>query len=310
MVCIELNVESEPGEPLARLLVSWFEGALHELGSAHVDRLASQGALPADSVRRNGVPCGTPGGLWGFVTIARTTDGRYRRSPRVFSQKNVAWFLAQLKDPPQHAELGITSLNADAIPDGTTPDLLRIGFDYGDSQAPGWLRLWLRTEPDPRHITEAIAIEHEAAMLSFLRTRADRLNPSYASIGDETPGSSPTSLESCLPFPIMPTEQLPAGRTRLRGYSWITILAAELIERVGGADALRRSGAFIDVAPLTHGGLWLQATERLDQYDDEAVERVWHALKPVIPAGTPRDPNPPRCGTRWKVVFRDAAGPA
>lgn len=303
MAAVELNLESEPGEPLARLLVSWFEGALQELAAADRARLAEQGKLPADSVRRPGIPCGPPNGLWGFVTVVRNG----RRSPRVFSEKNVAWFLEQLHDPPQNAELAIMVVDADGMPDARTPDLLRVGFDYGGFQAPGWLRLRLHTEPDRRHATEDMAHAHEKAMVAFLRSRADLLNPSYGSIGDEAPGVSETSLEACLPMVILPAEQLPAGRSRLRGYSWVTILAAELIDKVGGADALQRSGAFAEVAPLAHGGLWLQATEHLADYDDDAMMRVWQALKPVIPPGMPRDPYPHGGGPSWKVVFRDAS---
>jgi hypothetical protein len=305
MAAVELNLESEPGEPLARLLTSWFEGALHELAAAARARLAEQGKLPADSVRRSGIPCGPPDGLWGFVTIVRNG----RRSPRVFSEKNVSWFLEQLRDPPQDAELGIMVLNADGMPDARTPDLLRVGFGYGGFEAPGWLRLRLRTEPDWRHATDAMARAHETAMVGFLRSRADLLNPSYGSIGDEAPGIGDTSLEACLPVVISPAEQLPAGRARLRGYSWVTVLAAELIDKVGGVSALQRSGEFAEVVPLAHGGLWLQATEHLADYDDDAMLRVWQALKPVIPPGMPRDPYPHGGGPQWKVVFRDASDP-
>jgi hypothetical protein len=307
LVSGELNFESEPGTPLAEHLMSWYQGALDELVAADLVRLLAQGKLPADSVRRSGVPCGPPDGLWGFVAIARTSGGKYRRSPKVISQKNIDWFLGELKDPPQSAEIGIVTLDADGMPAET---LLRVGFDYGDSQADGWLRLWSKANPDRRDGSHGASTAHDTAVAAFLRARAERANPSYGSIGDDARGWEKTSLESCLPMYIPTAERLPAGRRRLRGYSWVTIIATELVDIVGGVDGLRRSGAFVEVAPLADGGLWLQATDHLADFDAAALERVWLVLKPIIPAGMPRNPDPPAVGSEWAVVFRDSAGAA
>jgi hypothetical protein len=56
---------------------------------------------------------------------------------------------------------------------------------------------------------------------------------------------------------------------------------------LGGADAVRATGAFCSVVALEHGGLWLQATPSYDEYDILAARRVFRALSPVLVAGTP-----------------------
>jgi hypothetical protein len=59
----------------------------------------------------------------------------------------------------------------------------------------------------------------------------------------------------------------------LRGYSWVTICAAELAVRLGGAGALAASGAFDEVTELPGGQVFLRATPTLDEYQGEVVRR-------------------------------------
>ncbi|MEI4913982.1 hypothetical protein Q8G39_28440, partial [Klebsiella pneumoniae] len=73
-------------------------------------------------------------------------------------------------------------------------------------------------------------------------------------------------------------EAIADSRTVLRGYSWLTVVAGELADRLGGPDALRASGAFVQVEPLRSGGVWLLASDDYAGYTDERVEAVWRAL--------------------------------
>jgi hypothetical protein len=45
------------------------------------------------------------------------------------------------------------------------------------------------------------------------------------------------------------------------------------------------SGAFCDVRPLPHGGLWLRATPTIEKFAGERIQAVFEALAPVLIAG-------------------------
>jgi hypothetical protein len=81
----------------------------------------------------------------------------------------------------------------------------------------------------------------------------------------------------------------PRAREVLRGYAWLTIVPRELAVRLGGPEAMRATGAFVEVEQLAGGGLWLRATEDPGDYDHAAAERVFHAVRSVLPAGMPKE---------------------
>ena len=55
---------------------------------------------------------------------------------------------------------------------------------------------------------------------------------------------------------------------------------------------------------LPTGSVWLQATERLEDYRDDAVRRVFHPVAAVLPAGEPK----PYVGEYLgRMVYEDAS---
>ncbi|GAA0940182.1 hypothetical protein GCM10009554_30650 [Kribbella koreensis] len=90
----------------------------------------------------------------------------------------------------------------------------------------------------------------------------------------------------------------------IRGYSWITLCPAVLVERVGGVKGLRASGAFAEVRLLGSGDVLLLATSTPQEFDRAALRRVWVALAPVLPAGLPKLPIHEE---HLEVVLEDAA---
>jgi hypothetical protein len=71
------------------------------------------------------------------------------------------------------------------------------------------------------------------------------------------------------------------------GTRWLTLVAQELADRLGGVAALERSGAFAQVRQLRAGGVWLLATENFADYGMESAERVFRVLAPVVRPGNP-----------------------
>ncbi len=295
----EVDVEMPEPARYAEVAGRWLDGALSELAGGYRRALEEGPPLPAEAIRRP-IPCGPPGAVWGFGSVVRRGPKGERRSSRVFSAKNLRWFLAQLADPPMEATLGISVLNENGYP-GESP--LRI-VAQRDEGAPQWLRLAFEAEEE-----DLLDPANQAAWLRFVRAAVEQLNPSFGQISYRY-GLGHTALEQTVGPPWLDTsETIPRSRQVLRGYGWLTICAQELAERLGGAEALRATGAFHEVAQLAGGGVWLLATADFRQYDDDAVEPVFRALAPVLPTGTPvrRDLPPERGWPPYRIVYRDAA---
>lgn len=96
-----------------------------------------------------------------------------------------------------------------------------------------------------------------------------------------------------------------ARRDFARGYSWVTILGIDFVDRLCGIDALAATGAFQVVRRLPLGAVWLQATAHYRDYDMPAASRVFRALRSVLLPGLP---EPPGHNTMLrKLVIEDAA---
>jgi hypothetical protein len=100
------------------------------------------------------------------------------------------------------------------------------------------------------------------------------------------------------------------------GYGWLTVLAEELGERLGGLEVLRASGAFVQVDRLASGGFWLLATRTWDEYGWPEAEGLFEVVAPVLPPGRPEVPRekstvmgqpPVSWRSRNMVVERDPA---
>lgn len=79
----------------------------------------------------------------------------------------------------------------------------------------------------------------------------------------------------------------------------MTVTSAGVLDRLGGVEAVRGSGAFAEVIELPAGGAVLQATPRLSEYEGAAVRRVFEALAPVLPEEAPR----PDEFDRYKLIY-------
>ncbi|MFF4574402.1 hypothetical protein [Streptomyces sp. NPDC001410] len=139
------------------------------------------------------------------------------------------------------------------------------------------------------------------SLVDFLAQALDDLDPIFARIEYDV-FSDWSNIEAVLNRG--PDESLPEGREFLRGYAWVTVCPEELAERLGGSAALSVCGAFHQVVPLRAGGVLLQATETLAGYTDEAMERVFRAIAPVLPEG---EPCPDPAHPEHRFVPLDAA---
>jgi hypothetical protein len=269
----ELVTRSPGRDQWAELAAAWFTEIRTEL-FPEVDRGLREGARARLWVRHQPEPVGG--------SRARYSDQAWRR------------FLDSLATAyPYHAEL----LTEEPEWPHQGGGGVRIAADRNHAH-PEWTTLSVRApwrEPEVRPRTAA------REWAEFIKERVIRSGADYAHVTDDPELNGGTALEDATGRSTEIT--VPRCCEVLRGYSWVTVCAPELGERLGGADTLAASGAFDEVVGLPGGQVYLRATPALEDYYDEAVSRVFRALAPVLLTGRPRRGS---SATRLGRLVRDA----
>lgn len=104
---------------------------------------------------------------------------------------------------------------------------------------------------------------------------------------------------------ISPLKGIQQSENVLRGYPWVTVCSARIVDRLGGVARLRESGAFTEVEELPTGSVWLRTMNCLADYTGDALRSVIRVVAPVLPQGRPR----PYAGREiGRLVYEDPAG--
>ncbi|WP_300678605.1 hypothetical protein [Nocardioides sp.] len=288
---INLEVPTDPAvwEEVVR---PWAEGGVAALASGAVERLLAAPALTTRNLARNTEPLGLPGTPWGSLSVE--PEDR-RRSGPLYAWTKPTWakFLKALGENPRHLGVSFCSLDEEGFSGGGVTFRLAAGLGVLPR---GWGALTLFQKP----VGDAERDDVAQRWVDFVRDFVSSV-PVPVAFG---------SIDQDLSVYQTPFEE--STRTRfggalgtgfLRGYSWVTIVGASAMERIGGIEALRSSGAFVSVDEVGFGSVMVQATERLSDYDEEAVRRVFEALAPALPAGKAH----PTFDARARLVLRDAA---
>jgi hypothetical protein len=176
-------------------------------------------------------------------------------------------------------------------------------------QQPGWVSLLVHAfiGAGPFDRGEAAApypSRRQRQWAEFVKAWAARSDASYAHVTDDALARGDTALEVALR--VTAQENVPRCHEVLRGYSWVTVCAAELAARLGGTKALMSSGAFDEVTGLPAGQVFLRATPTVQDYEGEPVRRVFWTLAPVVLTGRPH-PSAGVAQGRRLVLDADAA---
>lgn len=239
--------------------------------------------------------------LWGDVSILYPPRNKHYMKP--YSKTSLKR-LAALAPTFVDAEVSLRK-EADGRERSCALEVVRIGEETGFAR----LLVWIDPETDGR-------LDAESPEVSLLRDFAEQFRVVFGHVSRaDRSRSAETELEQALI--LRPQLTVPEWDQRLRGYSWVTIVPKVLADRVGGAAGLRASGAFAEIAEMPHGAVWLQATRTWEEYagDQSAIERVFEALAPVLPAGKPdtKDiirpgaPGMPELSVPYLVSARNAA---
>jgi uncharacterized protein YndB with AHSA1/START domain len=286
-------VRAGSGEELVRVGELWLRLATREISPA------AWAQVPERPPGKRG---GAPGGMSARVTVI---TGPMTVKGRGYSKSAWEWGLRSLAEGAPGVEVTLSELNEngeayqgpetanltvsarrrpagaeDGTEDGTV--LLEAGGDVPGPEGEVW-----RPEVPQR-------------WAGVMRTVAEASDVEYGYLSDVGGWNGRTPLEWCLK---LARTTRPPGPL-LRGYSWLTICPPEAASVLGGAAGLAGTGAFHEVAELPSGAVWLQATQRFDEYEEVAATRVFRVVAPVLPGGLP-DPGPAE-EQRFRLAWRDA----
>jgi hypothetical protein len=272
----QLTAEVGEDARFPELARGWFTGVLADLLPGVAAGLAAGRALYKRDPRDASVDTlwGEPHAVHAILKVTKKPAGPIARWVQY---SPAAWrrFLNGMSGYPYGATIGITPLDENGRP--------------VSNEGRATIKV-TRLRNDPRWATfscmagAALAGRSQVAgqWTAFAREQAADTRAVYADIG--WPASGSTLLEYATG--TRPERTVPRSRTRLRGYSWATLVPPELAGDLGGIGALRASGAFDQVGELGYGAARLQATADPGDYDEHAARAVFEALAPVLIGGT------------------------
>jgi hypothetical protein len=273
---IELDSRIICREDFAQLVLSWISATGKLLG-LDPERPPAGGMLPF------AVPA-LPSGFWPFGEPTALAAGIYvqllpqRRPGRGARCATGSW--RKLSDSlreenPYQVSLHLTPVRGSgALAGRGKPAVLSV---TREPAAPEWVRF-------EAHLPEGIVAWRgtaggEAAWLQFIRDWVSGVPTSYGHIASDA-NSFSTSHEASAGRKAWDT--VPYCEERLRGWSWVTVCASRLTEKLGGLETLAASGAFVEVTAVAGGSLFLRATETMEEYDKTSAAKVFSALVPVL----------------------------
>jgi hypothetical protein len=288
----ELTAEADR-ETFAGLARGWLSETLDEVAPGLARDLRARPVVRAAPLGTADVgrPWGEPGHVLGWV-------GTHRRSPMdgrevLYSERSWERTLAGLEDYPFEVSLRVARLDERGFPLHRDREaaLLRI---WHDPFAPGSAGFSFGVSADETGWPDAPTLQGRWAR--FVKRQAAAVGACWGSMTDDI-GGIDTALERATASSRR-SPHLTSPREQLRGYSWVTVVAAELAERLGGTGAIAATGAFCEVEELPGGSLWLRATPTINEFTGDAVRRVFQALSPVLLNGTAKF----EFGERYRLV--------
>jgi hypothetical protein len=277
-------------------VVDWFTMAVERLAGEFMAELPADG-LPSKGLRDpEGGPFGPVGSRWCSLLVIGQGRRRLSKSLRAWSPKNWERFLSQAAEMSVEMSAKFSTLNRFGL--AGTPSLTISAYRPRPPEARQWLRLDATYIVGSLGETAPIPDEVPEGWREFLLSQAGLSPAVFGFLADDViSAGTRTPLEDARA--TFPTDTLPLSDSQVRGYSWMTVTSAGVLQRLGGIEAVRSNGAFASAVELPSGGAVLQATPRLSEYEGDAVRRVFEALAPVLPADAPR----PDAFNRFKLVY-------
>jgi hypothetical protein len=248
-----------------QLIRDWFDLAWRELGGAMRDRVAAAPAAAGP----------VPHGIHLLATTLVPADEEV-----FFAYDMASWdrFLDWIAAAPTEGA-AFHAVRSDAagamLPSYRTDEYWRVFVNREPWDGRDLVQLTIESKQPYLYADPA----REAAVVAFLDRMARRADADYAEAGFGYGGLG--TVVDCTTYTYW-WDSAGQARERLRGYSWLTMVPAPLVSRLGGAARLRATGAFAAVAELPGGAVLLRATEHFRDYRDAEAQRVFAVLRPVL----------------------------
>jgi hypothetical protein len=271
----------------ARHARSWLSEARTGLFPELSQRLPGTAILRWLTDDRNAA-IGPPGATYAVINVCREASPFRGTSTVLYSPRAWQHLLATMASVyPFDVRFMMMPLDeAGRLVDSRAAVVAAVSRDQAD---PRWVRFVMRA---PKDLISWGRSKVQEEWIQFAESWAGQLDACYGHLSDDADDAG-SVLEMATQTLGIDPPTVPRCREVLRGYSWVTVCAPELAQRLGGVPALTASGAFHQVRELPGGQILLRATPRLEQYKGAAVERVFRTLAPVLLTGrTARDRAP------------------
>ncbi len=268
------------GDALAAAAVPWLQDVLTEVFTELYDGLRARPVVRDKPRARSDID--TPWGQAGHVLgVLRTYQSRPLISGRdvVFSEKSWQRFLSRLGNYPHAVDVMINQLDQRGFPVHRGSAGMGIRRDF---YLPDWYRFTFGAMAADTSWPDSPEAQDRWAEL--VKRHAAAVGACAGGMNDDMGWGEATALQrAAARFSL--ADHSTDFRSVLRGYSWITIVPPEAAARLGGASALKASGAFWDVTELPNSAVWLRATPTINEFTGNKIRAVFETLAPELPTG-------------------------
>jgi hypothetical protein len=273
----ELIAEIGSAEAFASSASGWLDGVLTEVFPSLRQGLRDRPVTKAPPAARQDTakPWGEPGHVLGRLRVHRDHPA-FKGREALYSDRAWQRALTGLADHPWTVSVEIRELDDHGFPAHKGWTGIEVTRDY---YAPTWVTFSFSAPAADTGWPESPQLQDEWA--HFVQREAGRVNACAGKMTDDV-GAGQTALQRAT-HNMSP--KIEDSRSVLRGYSWVTVVTADLVARLGGAEQIESTGAFYQVSPLPNGALWLRATPTINEFTDEKVRAVFEALAPVLLTG-------------------------
>ncbi|MBT2439162.1 hypothetical protein J7E93_03295 [Streptomyces sp. ISL-36] len=297
-LCVELTVHEPNDSRRADIAFQWLtegvsaadaEGLIPALPEN--PRLSEAGYknVPASAVARRT-------GVFGFLEVSPADTFGVLYNP--YATGALPWLRKQLDRFPESAGARIGTIDPG---DGQETRRISLSVTF-DEDLPEYVKLVYVVDEAELAAQETSAAAH-ARLLATIGWAAHRFDVVFGHASYEHAGGA-TEQEHYTRGPgRVPSINTPLWRSRVRGYSWLTIVSGDIALALGGRPALEATGAFQEIEHLPNGSLLLLATRRFQDYRGEAVAAVKRALRDVLIDAELRQPPPVPGPPTFMVVF-------
>ncbi|MEU6381900.1 hypothetical protein [Streptomyces sp. NPDC046909] len=283
---VELTVYDTSPAQLSSCAYAWLTDGVRQFAGSDIVQTAGQVRISSKGFSR--VPTLKPHGesnRWSYVSVA--PQGTFSVLYNPYAPDSLPWLRRIIDDRPESVsvESGEFTHNGEI---GDADVWVSVTFE---AELPEYAKLVLYVD-EKELVGPETARSTQGRLLQTVQWACNRYNVVFGHVSYRH-AQGMTELERFLRFePSDPILNTPQWRSKLRGYSWLMVVSADVAHMLGGVDTLRRSLVFHSISVLPNGSLLLQATPTFEEFRGAAVRNVQRLMRDVLVTGEFRKPPP------------------